>query len=75
MFDKRLMELCPESKQYIVGNILFQWLELFMNAIMIYLIAYAIDHFYYRGWNTSDLVLPVLGICLTVVVRFFTTQA
>lgn len=74
MFDKRLMELCPESKQYIVGNILFQWLELFMNAIMIYLIAYAIGHFYYRGWSTSDLVPLILGICVTVVVRFFTTQ-
>ena len=38
MFDKRLMALCPESKKYIVGNILLQWLELCMNAVMIGLI-------------------------------------
>ncbi len=28
MFDKRLMNLCPESRKYIVGNIVMQWLEL-----------------------------------------------
>ena len=39
MFDKRLMAMCPESKKYIAGNIIFQWLELCMNAVMIGLIA------------------------------------
>ena len=39
MFDKRLMALCPESKKYIAGNIILQWLELFLNAVMIGLIA------------------------------------
>ncbi len=27
MFDKRLMLMCPESKKYILGNILLQFLE------------------------------------------------
>ena len=35
MFDKRLMELCPESRKFIVGNIVLQWIELFLNAVMI----------------------------------------
>ena len=35
MFDKRLMAMCPESKKYIAGNIIFQWTELMMNAAMI----------------------------------------
>ena len=26
MFDKRLMAMCPESKKYILGNILLQFL-------------------------------------------------
>ena len=43
MFDKRLMQVCPESKKYIIGNILLQWLELFMNAVMILTIANAVD--------------------------------
>ena len=35
MFDKRLMQMCPESKKYIVGNIVLQFLELCCNALMI----------------------------------------
>ncbi|MCR4617602.1 MAG: ABC transporter ATP-binding protein/permease [Lachnospiraceae bacterium] len=46
MFDKRLMKMCPESKKYIVGNIVFQWLELMMNAVMIYIIATAVGIIY-----------------------------
>ena len=34
MFDKRLMKMCPESRPYILGNVLLQWLELMMNAAM-----------------------------------------
>ncbi len=33
MFDKRLTALCPESKKYIAGNIILQWLELALNTI------------------------------------------
>lgn len=39
MFDKRLTALCPESKKYIAGNVILQWIELCMNAVMIGLIA------------------------------------
>ena len=45
MFDKRLMKMCPESKKHIVGNNLFQWAELMINALMIGLIAMLIEEF------------------------------
>ena len=48
MFDKRLMELCPESRKFIVGNIVLQWIELFLNAVMIGLIASAAEKLYRR---------------------------
>lgn len=35
MFDKRLTKLCPESKKYIAGNIILQWLELALNTVMV----------------------------------------
>lgn len=44
MFDKRLMAMCPESKKYIAGNIICQWIELLMNAVMIFIIANAVGH-------------------------------
>ena len=42
MFDKRLMDLCPESRKYIAGNIVLQWIELCLNALMIGLIAISV---------------------------------
>ncbi len=39
MFDKRLMEMCPESKRYIAGNVLMQWLKMALNTLMILIIA------------------------------------
>lgn len=74
MFDKRLMQLCPESKKYIIGNILLQWLELFMNAVMIITIANAVSHLYQREWGAADLTAPILIIIATVIIRFFTAQ-
>ena len=74
MFDKRLMQVCPESKKYIVGNIILQWLELCLNAIMILTVANAVDRLYERAWGMSDLLVPVLIIALTVLARFFTTR-
>ncbi len=43
MFDKRLMNLCPESKKYIFGNILLQFFELCLNAGMIVTIALTVQ--------------------------------
>lgn len=74
MFDKRLTELCPESKKFIVGNIIFQWLELFLNAVMILTTANAIQHFYLKEWTFSDLAMPIVIILITVIIRFFTAQ-
>ena len=76
MFDKRLTELCPESKKFIVGNIIFQWLELILNAVMILTTANVIQYFSHKelGWSGFDLKIPVIIILITVFIRFFTTQ-
>lgn len=74
MFDKRLTQLCPESKKYIVGNIILQWLELALNTVMIITVAKTISKLYYKEWTMSDLTLPIIVILATLVVRFFTAQ-
>ncbi|MBE5841080.1 MAG: ABC transporter ATP-binding protein/permease [Butyrivibrio sp.] len=74
MFDKRLMAMCPESKKYIVGNIFCQWIELMMNALMIYIIAGAVGKLY-RSEMTAKSMLLSLGILACVlIVRFFMTK-
>lgn len=74
MFDKRLMQMCPESKKYIVGNILLQFLELCCNAVMILTIAFSVQNLYEKTWGLQNLLLPLLIIAVTVFLRFFTTK-
>lgn len=74
MFDKRLMAMCPESKKYIVGNIICQWTELITNAVMIFIISTAVEKLYRRKM-TANGVLISLGILAGVlVIRFFMTK-
>ena len=74
MFDKRLTALCPESRKYIAGNILLQWLELCMNAVMIGLVASLAERLY-RGELTGQKAAPALAvIAVTIVIRFFTAR-
>lgn len=74
MFDKRLMRMCPESRKYIFGNILLQFLELCCNAAMILMIARSVQNLYSRAWGPGDLAVPAAVIAVTVVLRFFTTK-
>ena len=74
MFDKRLIQMCPESRKYIIGNILLQFLELCCNVAMIVTIALAVQNLHDKVWGLNDLVGPVLLIAGTVVIRFFTTK-
>ena len=74
MFDKRLMLMCPESKKYILGNILLQFLELCLNALMIVTIALSVQRLYDRTWMLQNLPLPLLLILCTVILRFLTTR-
>ena len=73
MFDKRLMQMCPESRKYIIGNIILQFLELCLNAVMIVTIAVSVQKLYEKVWTLSDLLLPLIIIACTIFARFFTT--
>ena len=74
MFDKRLMQMCPESRKFIIGNIILQFLELCCNAAMILVIAYSVQNLYDKTWDAGDLVGPAAAIAATIVLRFFTTK-
>lgn len=75
MFDKRLMAMCPESKKYIALNIICQWTELLMNAVMIYCIASLVGRLYIRELSQQDIALYGLALLATLIVRFFMTRA
>lgn len=74
MFDKRLIQLCPESRKYILGNILFQWIELCMNAVMIFIISSMMERIYRNNAHIPDApkIIGIFGII--ILVRFATTK-
>lgn len=74
MFDKRLMAMCPESKKYIVGNIICQWIELLMNAVMIFIIANAVGKLYEGEMTAKDMGVMLLILGGVLLVRFFMTK-
>jgi len=74
MFDKRLMAMCPESKKYIAGNIICQWTELLMNAVMIFIISNAVGRLYSGVFTSKELIISVAVLGITLIVRFFMTK-
>lgn len=43
MIKKRLLDLVPKSKRYIAENVLFQWLGMCSNVVMVYTIAHLLN--------------------------------
>ena len=74
MFDRRLLRVCPDSKKYMAGNVLCQWLELMANALMMLLIAEAAGRLYRKESDIKQLGLTALLILGTVIVRFFVAR-
>jgi len=74
MFDKRLMTLCPESKKYIAGNIICQWIELLMNAVMIFIVSFIVGKIYTKEITEMTLIISMAVLSITLVVRFFMTK-
>lgn len=74
MFDKRLMAMCPESRKYIAGNIICQWTELLMNAVMIFIISNAVGRLYAGGFTINEMIISLAVSGITLVVRFFMTK-
>jgi ABC-type transport system involved in cytochrome bd biosynthesis fused ATPase/permease subunit len=74
MFDKRLMAMCPESKKYIVGNIICQWVELMMNAAMIFVIANAVGKLYRKEMTVNEMFISLVILAGVLIVRFVMTK-
>ena len=69
MFDKRLIGMVGESKKYIAGNVLCQWISLGANIVMMWELAVFLEKLYAGSVQTRDLAV-VLGIAgATLAIR------
>ena len=74
MFDQRLMAMCPESRKFIAGNIICQWTELMMNAVMIFIIANVVGKLYRREMTTNGVIISFAILMGVLIIRFFMTK-
>ena len=68
------MQMCPESRKYIIGNVVLQFLELCCNAVMILIVAFSVQNLYNKTWVLQDSIIYLLIAAVTVGLRFFTTR-
>jgi len=68
------MAMCPESRKYIIGNIVCQWTELLMNAVMIFIISNAVGRLYSGAFTAREMIISLAVLGVTLIVRFFMTK-
>lgn len=70
MINKRLISTIGESKKYIAGNVIVQWLSLLFNIVMIFSIANLLGKLAKNTISKSDVLFTVCAAVVTVAVRF-----
>ena len=70
MINKRLIATVSESKKYIVGNVVLQWISLLANIVMMITITGFLAGLYYRKMDKNDITTTILIIVAVVIVRF-----
>ena len=70
MINKRLIETVSESKRYIAGNVLMQWISLLGNLVMMTTIANLLEGLYQGNANRQTLVGVVSILAAVLAVRY-----
>ena len=70
MINKRLIGTVKESKKYIAGNVISQWVSLAANIIMMGAIAKMLQSLYEGSIRESHLFLTAIIVLMAVVIRF-----
>lgn len=71
MIHKRLIGTVKESKKYIAGNVISQWISLVANISMMWAIAKMLQDLYKGRVGDKQIALTALLAAAAVIVRFF----
>lgn len=70
MIKMRLVKLLDHAKKYIGFQVLWQWLSLLCQVLMIYSMAHLIEEAFYRNLNNGMVLRGGLVLVIAVVARF-----
>lgn len=71
MIDKRLIRMVPESKKYVAGNVLMQWISLAANVVLMMSITCFFASLYAKNVTGKDFAVFAVIAVMAVTVRFF----
>ena len=75
MINKRLIGTVKESKKYIAGNVICQWVSLVANITMMGAIARMLQSLFSRSTGDGQIALTAVIAAVAVVVRFICAVA
>ena len=73
MIDKRLLGLAPESKKYIAGNVILQWLSLAASIGLMTAIALLLSGLFAKTARQGQIISTLIAAAVCVSVRFLCT--
>lgn len=73
MIDKRLIDTVSESKKYIAGNVICQWISLVANIVMMTAITSLLAAMFTREADSTMLMITLVIAVVAVVIRFACT--
>ena len=71
MIDKRLIGMVPESKKYVAGNVLMQWISLAANVVLMMSITRFFASLYAKNMTGKDFAVFSVIAIMAVAIRFF----
>lgn len=73
MINKRLIQIVPDSKKYIAGNVICQWCTLAANIAMIFSISHFLQTMAQHNTDAGDIWKVAVTALIAVVVRYICT--
>lgn len=73
MINKRLINVVDESKKYIAGNVISQWVSLAANITMMGSITTLLAKLYYKTVSSGDIATTLIIAIFAVAIRFICT--
>lgn len=69
MINKRLINTVSESKKYIIANVIFQWITLLANILMMYALATLLKNVFIQNVSNKLLINTAIVILITIIIR------
>ncbi len=73
MINKRLIGVVPESKKYIIFNVLLQWCSLISNIVLMTCLALFFQGLLYNDLSGIRITITLIVACVSIVIRFVCT--